>query len=493
MKKFLSFIILTIIIIACPISPALASDMDNPQREAMALKELGIFLGREDGFALEEKPNRIEASIVLLRLLGKEDEAISKRIPHPFQDVPQWASPQIGWLYQKGLVNGVNANKFDNSPITNWQMMTMLLRALGYNDSNGDFQYKNSLTKALELNIITPQRYKELTNNVFNRRQLSLAIYDSLQAKYKASSQTLLYKLMKSGAISRRQINNTGLIDLEKAVGFRNDSVKTYTLQQLYTFKLTDTKENKLDMTVALPGTYLNHQEIISHSFSSQPKKIYNKDGVTYADFSLTNLSQNLTITINSKIQTIAYDLQIAANLRNGNLLSSQEKAKYLLSDKFIDWQNPLIQKQALNITGQDQLAKVNNIYNFVVNHMTYVDTEDIYSASQALTNKKGDCFDYTLLMTALCRANNIPTRICSGFLEGYNNAGHAWVEVYLDKYGWVPMDTVNGDENSAYSRMDNNYLYLSNAFPNKYLDNNTYLKGYYYGGNFSYNFNFIK
>ena len=55
---------------------------------------------------------RSEAAVMLVRLLGKEDEALAQSPSHPFTDVPQWASPYVGWLWTNGLAKGVSATTF---------------------------------------------------------------------------------------------------------------------------------------------------------------------------------------------------------------------------------------------------------------------------------------------------------------------------------------------------------------------------------------------
>ena len=129
--KIVAFIIIfsfCLIILPCNIVFASIHPDDT---EAYALKELGIIQGRSDGFALDEKPTRVEAAVILLRLLGKEAEALKSNEKHNFDDVPDWANAQLGYLYNKGLINGVSDSHFGNDSIDFNQMMTMILRVYG--------------------------------------------------------------------------------------------------------------------------------------------------------------------------------------------------------------------------------------------------------------------------------------------------------------------------------------------------------------------------
>ena len=49
---------------------------------------------------------------------------------------------------------------------------------------------------------------------------------------------------------------------------------------------------------------------------------------------------------------------------------------------------------------------------------------------------KKGICFDYAAMMTAMLRSLGIPTKLEIGYLT--ENVYHSWISVYLEEVGWV-------------------------------------------------------
>ena len=106
------------------------------QPEALACAELlqkqDKFRGTPQGFELLRAPTRAEAAVLLLRFLDAEQEALASAMSHPFSDVPDWAAPAVGYLYQNGLTRGVSAGLYaSNSPVTLAQFLTFLLRARG--------------------------------------------------------------------------------------------------------------------------------------------------------------------------------------------------------------------------------------------------------------------------------------------------------------------------------------------------------------------------
>ncbi|MFT8872681.1 MAG: transglutaminase family protein [Sporolactobacillus sp.] len=71
----------------------------------------------------------------------------------------------------------------------------------------------------------------------------------------------------------------------------------------------------------------------------------------------------------------------------------------------------------------------------------------------EMIQHKRGVCQDFAHLMITLCRAMGIPARYVSGYqyitdINGANadfeQASHAWVEVYLPGAGWIGYDPTN-------------------------------------------------
>lgn len=111
---------------------------NNAEEQAQMLYDLGLFKGRGEGdFALQSPMTREEAAVMLVRFLGAEQEALTGTYPHPFTDVADWASPYVGWLYQKKLTKGIGNGKYGTGNVTCWQYSTFLSRAVYDNENNG--------------------------------------------------------------------------------------------------------------------------------------------------------------------------------------------------------------------------------------------------------------------------------------------------------------------------------------------------------------------
>jgi hypothetical protein len=151
--------------LAASLIPAATADArEAPQYESLArqLSEWGLLRGTGDGFALERETTRIEALVMLLRLLGLEEQALAQDAgaAHPFRDVPAWANPHVAYAWANGLTNGLGDDRFGSQePVTARQYFTFVLRALGYSDSAGDFTWRESVRKAVEIGMAEARLY----------------------------------------------------------------------------------------------------------------------------------------------------------------------------------------------------------------------------------------------------------------------------------------------------------------------------------------------
>lgn len=164
-----------------------------------SLHEMGLFQGTQNGYDLDRTPTRAEAAVMLVRLLGKEDEAKALTYTAPFTDLKGWEKPYVQYLYSNGLANGTNRTTFNPTGKCTAQMYAVfLLRALGYSDT-ADFSYANAIETAREQGI-----YDTGIINVQNflRDDAAAASYTVLSVSPKNSEGTLLDQLVSENAIT---------------------------------------------------------------------------------------------------------------------------------------------------------------------------------------------------------------------------------------------------------------------------------------------------
>jgi len=197
MKKALSLLLALVLCLGLAV-PAMAGE-DTPVDAAVIaadkLFELGLFKGvgtNEDGtpnYALDRALNRMEAVTMLVRLLGKEAEALTGEWEIPFTDVDAWAVPYVGYAYANGLTAGKSETSFGGrDAVTASQFLTFVLRALGYS-SDEDFKWDAAWELTDELGI-TAGEYDGTAE--FLRGNAVLVAVTALDKTLKDSEKTLL-------------------------------------------------------------------------------------------------------------------------------------------------------------------------------------------------------------------------------------------------------------------------------------------------------------
>ena len=199
-EKRLSCIILTLVMIISLV-PFAAAASDEATEAAEALYELGLFKGtgtNPDGtpiFDLDKTPTRNQAIIMLVRLLGKEEEAKAGTWKIPFTDVSDSMKPYIGYAYTNGLTNGTSATTYSGgNPIRANQYITFVLRSLGYT-SGKDFAVSTAWEFSDKIGL-TDERYNQSTNE-FLRGDIALISYRALSINLKGTAVSLQQKLEK--------------------------------------------------------------------------------------------------------------------------------------------------------------------------------------------------------------------------------------------------------------------------------------------------------
>lgn len=92
-----------------------------------------------------------------------------------WDDVPAWAVEEVFELGRSGIVKGISETKFGpNNEMKATEFTTMLLRILGFNDSDGDLAWNQSLEKAVEIELLTMEEKAIIEEEPFTRSQMAI-------------------------------------------------------------------------------------------------------------------------------------------------------------------------------------------------------------------------------------------------------------------------------------------------------------------------------
>ena len=306
MKRLLTLVLTIAVLASFTAIPAAAA---NYGHAADDLNYLGLFLGTDKGYELDAVPTRAQAGVMLIRLLGQEQAALTGTYTHPFTDVPTWADKYVGYLYAKGLTKGISETEFGAGLDCDVRMYTtFVLRALGYSDTVGDFLYEDAVGFGAKVGVVD----EVLAFGEFLRDDMVAMSLLALKAQpANKSSATLLHTLVKDGAVSAEAAQPlldrfAAYDEIVAAVAAYNREktidAKTHVIYNLYISDRYEEIYTDADNSVAIK-TINNDNEVlfslevnsnISYSKNevfSTAFEMYYKDGVLYI-----NANENDTV-----------------------------------------------------------------------------------------------------------------------------------------------------------------------------------------------------
>ena len=212
-KKLFSLVLallLAVSALALPASAAYDSPRSYYREEQLAytLKALGLFRGVSDtDLALGGAPERAQALVMMLRLMGLEAESQAEEGTSPFTDldVCRWAVRYIGYGFRHGLAKGRTTTEFDGRGVAGARdYLTFVLRALGYDEGvDGDFLWRDPTPLARALGLLPSL----VRLDDFRRADVVTVSYAALSAKCKGSEQTLAQDLVARGVLTQAALD----------------------------------------------------------------------------------------------------------------------------------------------------------------------------------------------------------------------------------------------------------------------------------------------
>lgn len=166
----------------------------------------------------------------------------------------------------------------------------------------------------------------------------------------------------------------------------------------------------------------------------------------------------------------------------------ADEFAPFLRPNQYVDYSDAenTVAKGAELCAGLDHpLEKVAAVYDYVVGNLEYdydraatVKSGYLPVLDAVLSEKKGICFDYAALMTAMLRSQEVPCKLVVGYA---GDIYHAWISVWTEEDGWV--DGAIFFDGHAWKRMDPTFASSSHRSAEimEYIENGNYTVKYLY------------
>ncbi len=235
-----------------------------------------------------------------------------------------------------------------------------------------------------------------------------------------------------------------------------------------------------VDVAIAIPGDDV-HQRVHSVTFRPAPEKTrVNGWRQQTALFHIDELAARGRLDIYATVRVSLRDVQWNITERDvggydeipPSILRQylRDGKKYRLSDPRL-----IAAARSLRATDNDGvLEQIRRIHDYVIDQLRYERDDTWDSASQVLERGTGSCSEYVYLMIALCRLSGIPARYAggswlddpAGALPHVDRVFHRWVEIYLPRIGWYPIDPT---ENDKHDQVGQHYSYFG-RIPWSYL-----------------------
>lgn len=166
-----------------------------------------------------------------------------------------------------------------------------------------------------------------------------------------------------------------------------------------------------------------------------------NKKG-NYEAFPLSDGNGKYTVGVYENTSGNKYALAFSTSF---TVMMTDSFAPFLRPNQYVNFNanSQAVKKAAELVKGKStDLEKITAIYDFTVKNLTYdkekaktVQSGYLPNVDTVLATKKGICFDYAALMTAMLRSQGIPTKLVVGYA---GDQYHAWLNTYVPEKGWV-------------------------------------------------------
>ncbi len=280
-----------------------------------------------------------------------------------------------------------------------------------------------------------------------------------------SGTNNLLKPTVENGFTNPKLVEAEFIIEIENIKPFNTDSLKKWN-------SLNGIPENQSPQFLIWCADIIDrdNQRIINNKISGTlPTETFiefeNNNQICFWDLS-NRLNDTTKITIKRHFSYYTYDYipKFDTTLTFNDYSSVPQELFYFYtkSEPSLE-QTPKIIKMANTITGQCDciIHNVKKIFYWVKNNMKYVYPPENRGVLEAFDKLEGDCGQYSALFVTLCRSIGVPARQQSGLvIQKDNTFGyHVWSEIYLPKYGWIPMDAT---DSNGFGHFTNNRIYSS-------------------------------
>ncbi len=233
------------------------------------------------------------------------------------------------------------------------------------------------------------------------------------------------------------------------------------------------------------------NQKVFIKQITPTPKTITRDDeGNLIAIFDVpANVESQ--ITVEGYIQESKAELNKQIQIPNvtvkqylDSVKSMPSYSSYISAQKYWEVDDPVIQNASKDVTSKLTTDSIKDLitadYKYIIDKFTYsfdkINNGNVrIGAKAALLGGQTICMEYSDALTAILRAQGIPSRIAIGYGNdpfGTENLisnekpleqriGHQWTQVWIPGYGWLSLDPTWGESQRTYIGSDLDHILL--------------------------------
>lgn len=237
-------------------------------------------------------------------------------------------------------------------------------------------------------------------------------------------------------------------------------------------FPKENMKQKKVELLSTNCDKYIIAENNMPHRTIYFEQKV-KENQPTIFEYSVSFISYAY-VNLFEKLRFVEKDYSKSENLKP---YLSESYPHIVFSDK--------IKRLSYEIVGdeKDKIKIIKKIYDWIDINIPWASARE-YSTidcipEYVIDNRHGDCGQVSLLFITLCRLNGIPAKWQSGWMIHPNEINlHDWAEIYLDEYGWIPVDQSFGIQN--FDDLNLKYFFLG-SLDNYHLIVNDDISGDFY------------
>ncbi len=244
-----------------------------------------------------------------------------------------------------------------------------------------------------------------------------------------------------------------------------------FELEYVATYTNHHGKTADIEISMPVPIDGLSHQKVLEISYSPVPnrKEIDSRGDRLIFRFENTPPGESVQCRVSSVVEN-----HRVIHLTDQDKITDdipRNVRSFLRNTRRYPTESPPVKEVLSRIIspGDNRYMKVQKIYDFI-RQLDFQLSASPKSVEDVLRTGTCQCSDASDLMITMCRSAGIPARFAGGiYLKEIHQTTpetHAWVEVYLAPYGWLPADPTMGRFNfftrlSRFLEIDSPYLLL--------------------------------